>query len=115
MLRIAARYADTWNASGTPVEMRDRNRRLDEDCCAIGRDPDSLGRSLYYWVPRADADPWASRNAFRDAIESYAEAGVDQFILDQPRDDQLGMLEWVASVILPEFAERLPRPRRNEA
>src|SRR5262245_14843736 len=26
MLRIVARYADTWNAFGTPREMRERNR-----------------------------------------------------------------------------------------
>lgn len=115
MLRIAARYADTWNASGTPDEMRDRNRRLDEECRRIGRDPDSLRRSLYYWVPRSGTDPWASHQAFRDAIDRYIEAGVDQFILDQPRDDQLHMLEWVAGEVLPSFAEHRPVPRGESA
>lgn len=105
MLKIAARYADTWNASGTPEEMRERNRLLDGFCSEIGRDPDTLDRSLYFWVPRASTDPWASPQAFRDAIQPYVEAGVNQFILDQPPDDRLGMLEWVASEMAPSIAD----------
>jgi F420-dependent oxidoreductase-like protein len=106
MLRIAATYADTWNASGTPQEMKERNRLLDRFCTEIGRDPRTLGRSLYFWVPRSTTDPWASRDAFRDAIERYVEVGVDQFILDQPPEAKLRMLEWVASEMVPSFAGR---------
>jgi len=106
MLKIAAAYADTWNASGTPLEMRERNRLLDRFCQEIGRDPETLDRSLYFWVARAGSDVWASPDAFREAIEPYVEAGVNQFILDQPPDDRLGMLEWVATEIVPSFAGR---------
>lgn len=106
MLKIAARYADTWNASGTPDEMRERNRLLDGFCREIGRDPETLDRSLYFWVARAGTDPWASRQAFRDAIQPYVEAGVNQFIVDQPPADRLEMLEWVSSEMAPSFADR---------
>jgi alkanesulfonate monooxygenase SsuD/methylene tetrahydromethanopterin reductase-like flavin-dependent oxidoreductase (luciferase family) len=109
MLKIVAKYADTWNAFGTPAEMRERNQMLDDYCREIGRDPETLDRSLYYWVPKADADPWVSRDAFFDVINPYIEAGVNQFILDQPRDDQLDMLEWVAADALPRLARQTPR------
>jgi F420-dependent oxidoreductase-like protein len=108
MLRVVATYADTWNAFGTPAEMRERNQMLDDYCREIGRDPDTLDRSLYYWVPKSDADPWASRDAFHSVLEPYIEAGVNQFILDQPRDDQLDMLEWAAREALPAYARRAP-------
>jgi alkanesulfonate monooxygenase SsuD/methylene tetrahydromethanopterin reductase-like flavin-dependent oxidoreductase (luciferase family) len=109
MLKIVATYGDTWNAFGTPAEMRERNQMLDDYCRELGRDPDTLDRSLYYWVPKADADPWASKQAFQDVIDPYIEAGVNQFILDQPRDDQLDMLEWAAAEILPRYARETPR------
>ena len=109
MLKVVATYADTWNAFGTPAEMRERNQMLDDFCREIGRDPDTLDRSLYYWVPKSDADPWVSRDAFHSVLEPYIEAGVNQFILDQPRDDQHDMLEWAAEVALPEYARRTPR------
>jgi alkanesulfonate monooxygenase SsuD/methylene tetrahydromethanopterin reductase-like flavin-dependent oxidoreductase (luciferase family) len=109
MLKIVATYADTWNAFGTPAEMRERNQMLDDYCRELGRDPDTLDRSLYYWVPKSDADPWTSKQAFYDVINPYIEAGVNQFILDQPRDDQLDMLEWAAAEVLPRYARETPR------
>jgi alkanesulfonate monooxygenase SsuD/methylene tetrahydromethanopterin reductase-like flavin-dependent oxidoreductase (luciferase family) len=109
MLKIVATYADTWNAFGTPKEMRERNQMLDDYCREIGRDPESLDRSLYYWAATADTDPWASRSAFFDLINPYIEAGVNEFMLDQPRDDQLDMLEWVAAEVLPRYAHEMPR------
>jgi F420-dependent oxidoreductase-like protein len=109
MLKIVATFADTWNAFGTPAEMRERNQMLDDYCREIGRDPDTLDRSLYYWVPKSDADLWASKQAFYDVINPYVEAGVNQFIMDQPRDDQLEMLEWAAAEVLPRYARETPR------
>jgi alkanesulfonate monooxygenase SsuD/methylene tetrahydromethanopterin reductase-like flavin-dependent oxidoreductase (luciferase family) len=109
MLKIVATYADTWNAFGTPKEMRERNQMLDDYCREIGREPDTLDRSIYYWVPTTDADPWVSKQAFYEVINPYIEAGVNQFILDQPRDDQLDMLEWVAAEVLPQLAREAPR------
>jgi F420-dependent oxidoreductase-like protein len=110
MLRIVARYGDTWNAFGTPEEMRQRNQLLDEYCAEIGRDPDTLDRSLYYWVPKADADPWTSEQAFHDVIGPYIEAGVNQFLFDQPGDDQFDLLGRIASDVLPRLLQESPRP-----
>ncbi|HET9781133.1 MAG TPA: TIGR03560 family F420-dependent LLM class oxidoreductase [Candidatus Dormibacteraeota bacterium] len=109
MLKIVARYADTWNAFGTPAEMRERNQMLDDYCREIGRDPETLDRSLYYWVPKANEDPWVSKDAFYSVLEPYVEAGMNQFILDQPRDDQLNMLEWAALEAVAKYAKEKPR------
>ena len=101
MLRIVARHADAWNSFGTPEQIRERNQVLDEACAEIGRDPREIVRSLYYWVPRSDADPWSSVDAFLDVVGRYREAGIEEFILDHPRDDQLGVLERVAADVIP--------------
>jgi F420-dependent oxidoreductase-like protein len=101
MLRIVARHADAWNSFGTPEQIRERGAVLDEACAAIGRDPSEIVRSLYYWVARANGDPWSSTDAFLDVVGRYREAGIEEFILDHPRDDQLDVLERVAADVLP--------------
>jgi len=117
MLRIIAEYADTWNSFGTPEEIRERNAILDDHCGVIGRDPDTLRRSLYGWATqtpseswaderagswatslargerRLPTDPWASPQAARDFIETYREVGIDHFVIDAAREDQLPVME----------------------
>jgi alkanesulfonate monooxygenase SsuD/methylene tetrahydromethanopterin reductase-like flavin-dependent oxidoreductase (luciferase family) len=101
MLRIVAEYADTWNSFGTVDEMRQRNQILDEQCAQIDRDPKTIVRSLYGWATMMPADPWASTDAFQDMVGRYAEAGVNEFLIDQPRSEQQAVLERVAADLLP--------------
>jgi F420-dependent oxidoreductase-like protein len=101
MLRIVAQYADTWNSFGTVDEMRERNAVLDEHCRAIGREPSTIVRSLYGWAAMMPSDPWESVGSFQDMVGRYAEAGVNEFLIDQPRPDQLDVLERVAADVLP--------------
>jgi len=101
MLRLCAEYADRWNASGSASEMRERNRLLDEICMEIGRDPDSIIRSLYGWASVMSADPWESVDAFEQVIGEYREAGVNEFIIDQPSPTQMHVLERVATEVIP--------------
>jgi alkanesulfonate monooxygenase SsuD/methylene tetrahydromethanopterin reductase-like flavin-dependent oxidoreductase (luciferase family) len=101
MLGIAARYADTWNSFGTVEEMRERNAQLDEACARLGRDSSTIVRSLYGWAAMMPTDPWASVEAFRDMVGRYAEAGVNEFLIDQPRPEQASVLERVAAEVLP--------------
>jgi F420-dependent oxidoreductase-like protein len=96
MLRIAARYADTWNSFGSVEEMRERNAILDEECGKLGRDPRSIVRSLYGWATMMPTDPWVSVDAFQEMIGRYSEAGVNEFLIDQPRPEQQAVLERVA-------------------
>ncbi|MGN6700726.1 MAG: TIGR03560 family F420-dependent LLM class oxidoreductase, partial [Thermomicrobiales bacterium] len=101
MLAIVARHADAWNSFGTVEEMRTRNQILDEQCAKIGRDPGDIIRSLYGWAAMMSDDPWSSVDAFQDMIGRYREAGVNEFIIDQPRDEQFAVLERVAAEVLP--------------
>ncbi|MDE0137843.1 MAG: LLM class flavin-dependent oxidoreductase [bacterium] len=104
MLRICAEFADRWNSHGTVGEMAERNRLLDEACLEIGRDPSEITRSLYAWIPSLTTvgmpDPWTGPEAFAEVVGRYSEVGVNEFIFDQPRADQLGNAEAIAARVL---------------
>ena len=104
MLKVCAKYADRWNSFGTVEEMAERNRILDEACSEIGRNPAEIVRSFYGWASHMAAqglpDPWSSLDAFSEVIGRYAEAGVNEFILDQPRPNQLAIAERIASEVI---------------
>ncbi len=101
MLKLCAEYADSWNSFGSVDEIRARNAVLDEKCAEVGRDPHDIVRSLYMWAAKADDDPWSSIDAFEDVIGRYREAGIGEFIIDQPRDDQMPILERIAAEVIP--------------
>ena len=83
--------------------MRQRNRILDEQCAAIGRDPSEIWRGLYGWAAMMPSDPWESLDAFAEMVGQYRDAGVNEFIIDQPRTEQLAMAERVATELLPKL------------
>jgi F420-dependent oxidoreductase-like protein len=95
-LRIAARYADEWNAWTTPDEFRHKLEVLKGHCAALDRDPGSIHRStqaLVYlstdtaWLDRhRSADPGRPRLLGRPAevaeqVARYRDAGVDELIV----------------------------------
>jgi alkanesulfonate monooxygenase SsuD/methylene tetrahydromethanopterin reductase-like flavin-dependent oxidoreductase (luciferase family) len=85
-LKTVARYADVWNSlagSGLSAQAaldltRQRNRQLDDECAAQGRDPAALRRS--FLVGRTPDTPFVSTEAFLDFVGRYREAGIDEFI-----------------------------------
>ena len=101
MLRIVATHADRWNSFGTVAEIRERNALLDEECSALGRDPATIVRSLYGWTLKLGVDPWQSRDAFQEVIGRYREAGINEFLMEAPGEDQFGVMERVATDVLP--------------
>ena len=101
VLRIVAEYADAWNSFGTVDELRARNQILDEHCATIGRDPGEIRRSLYGWAAIMPNDPWASVDAFHEVVGRYREAGIHEFIIDQPPEDRFSVLERVAAEAIP--------------
>ena len=104
MLGICAAYADRWNSTGTVEEMAERNRLLDEACLQVGRDPGEIIRSLYGWASAMAAsglpDPWSSLDAFEEVVGMFSEVGINEFILDQPRPEQYGVAERIASEVI---------------
>ena len=105
MLRICAQYAESWNSFGTVEQMRERNRILDEQCAAVGRDLKTIWRSFYGWAAKMRdqglPDPWGSVGAFEEMVGRYAAAGVNEFIMDAPPPEQFPVLERVATDVVP--------------
>ena len=91
MLRIAARFADSWSSwGGYEVESTDdffrvttdRCARFDELCVAFDRDPTSIRHSLVCFPPLT---PWESADYFTDMVGRLAGIGVDEFVLYWPQ------------------------------
>ncbi len=102
MLKLVAKYADTWNSFAPPEELRRRNDQLTAFCQEVGRDPASITRSMFYGVNQSpEDDPWESVDAFTDYIGRYSEAGMQEFVLQPPAPNRFGMVERIASDILP--------------
>jgi F420-dependent oxidoreductase-like protein len=101
MLKLCAQHADAWNSFGSVEEIRARNQVLNEKCAEVGRDPKDVVRSLYFWAAKATDDPWDSIDAFEDMVGRYREAGINEFIIDQPRAEQMAVLERAAVETIP--------------
>jgi F420-dependent oxidoreductase-like protein len=87
-LRIAAQWADEWNAWGTPDVLAQKGAVLDRHCEAIGRDPAEIARSAQVIVdlggqPFPEPLPTlrGSTAQLQEAMAAYAAAGVSEFIL----------------------------------
>src|SRR5829696_6753474 len=102
MLRLSARYADIWNAVGTPDEGGTLNQRLDAACVAEGRDPTSLKRTV---SPRINL--LESAEAFIDGVAAYRAAGFRDIYLPWPRTEaELPVLRQVAREVIPALRGR---------
>lgn len=106
MLKIVAEWAERWNTSGKVDEVRAKNEVLNEKLDEVGRDGDSIIRSLYGWASVMPYDPWESSDAFEQCVGEYREAGINEFIIDQPTPDRLGGLEQIASYVIPRLREQ---------
>lgn len=103
MLEVVAAHADGWMASFglSADEVAARSRLLDERLAAHGRDPATV-RRVFLWAPWVQAlDPWSSLDAFHDFVGRYREAGVTEFIFDEPRPERWATFERVAREALP--------------
>lgn len=107
LLRVAAERADGWNTHGPYGAgfeeilgiTRDQNQRLDELCSEAGRDPSSLRRSLILFASLA---PWGAPDRFEALVEQFCDAGMREFVLFWPSDDQqLEVFEHIASHVIP--------------
>jgi alkanesulfonate monooxygenase SsuD/methylene tetrahydromethanopterin reductase-like flavin-dependent oxidoreductase (luciferase family) len=78
MLRLTARHADVWNASGNDArELQGAvtaSQQLDDACTTIGRDPKEIRRSAQLPVGEDTAE-------IIDRVHRYHEAGFTEIIL----------------------------------
>ena len=95
-LRIAARYADEWNAWTTPEVMTHKRGVLHRHCEDLGRDPAEITISTQALLFLSDDEDWLARHRGNDIgmptivgtpdevteiVAAYREAGVDELIL----------------------------------
>jgi alkanesulfonate monooxygenase SsuD/methylene tetrahydromethanopterin reductase-like flavin-dependent oxidoreductase (luciferase family) len=106
MLKLTARHADVWNASGSASRDVEGavagSQQLDEACAAIGRDPGEIRRSVQ--IP-AGPDP----SEIVDRAKGFAEAGFTEIIImlsggSMSADaDPVKTASMVAEKVLPEL------------
>ncbi len=117
MLKIVARYADTWNTFGgidikSPTEMlaltRERNKKLDEYCAEIGRDPSTLRRSILIYTQEEYMNMYSKPGAFEDIIKSYWEIGITEFIFFYPfAPMMMPLFEHIGNEVIPRLRQEL--------
>ncbi|MDX6330151.1 MAG: hypothetical protein QOI83_2534 [Streptomycetaceae bacterium] len=98
MLRLVAEQADMWNIPGPPhnsVEyIAERNRVLDEQCAAIGRDPQEITRSVQVIISYDEvADS-------RKTILELINAGMTHIVLSLRGPYPQGVARWLADEII---------------
>jgi alkanesulfonate monooxygenase SsuD/methylene tetrahydromethanopterin reductase-like flavin-dependent oxidoreductase (luciferase family) len=90
MLRLTAQLADVWSAfGGNDVDdeqafiaaIKQQTAVIDRCCDEIGRDPQSLRRSLVAYRP---LQPWSSRDALARLIDNVRPLGFEEIILYKP-------------------------------
>jgi F420-dependent oxidoreductase-like protein len=87
-LRIAAMYADVWNAPGaSPEDMAELGQVLDQHCADVGRDPGEIRRTVQIRLPGAGdpsglaGNPSATMETVLSTVEQYAKVGVSEIIM----------------------------------
>ena len=111
MLRVTARYADAWNSFGdeewgAPPERiventRNRNELLDRYCREIGREPNSLRRSLLTFGADA-AIVFRSPKDFEEVVERYRKIGITELIFFYPHTEKLiHTFKEIATQVIP--------------
>jgi F420-dependent oxidoreductase-like protein len=129
LLRAVARHADTWNyvAASLP-EYEQKARVLAAHCQAIGRDPQTIDRSLLIPTITADAEKdvrdqleaakaqgylWAFSGHYVQGTpdivvpryRDYLRRGVSLFIVRLPNSRDLKQIEYVAHNVMRELLE----------
>jgi F420-dependent oxidoreductase-like protein len=116
-LRVVAQHADLWNSFGSPEVFRHKIVVLTAHCRTIGRDPDTIEKSVLLQMTLTD-DAEAKRRAFeneswgmlagnpteiRQQIEQYVAVGVTHLMISLPAPYDLTALRRFASEVMPAF------------
>jgi F420-dependent oxidoreductase-like protein len=120
-MRIAARYADEWNAWSDPELFRHKTAVLDQRCEEIERDPATIARSTQALVFLSDDEAWLARHRgpsgrpqlvgtateVRDQVGEFAEAGLAELIVPDwtmgPLARRLDTLDRFIGEVAPSF------------
>jgi F420-dependent oxidoreductase-like protein len=96
-LRVVAKYAAVWNfAGGTVDEFRHKLEVLTEHCHAVGRDPDSIEKSIQLMTTYDDLGDLVRRT--RD----FVAAGANHIIFNLRWPYPEGIVERLAQEVVPQ-------------
>lgn len=105
-MRVAATHADTWNTwiDNGDVDLFhtqtvERIALLDEHLKHIGRDPETLTRSLLVYVDAMD--PWADEDAIPRVVDKFRPLGFTEFIFYPPRPEQFRTFLRIGVNVIP--------------
>jgi alkanesulfonate monooxygenase SsuD/methylene tetrahydromethanopterin reductase-like flavin-dependent oxidoreductase (luciferase family) len=118
MLKIAARYADTWNTFGG-IDVKSfeemltltggRNSRLDGYCAEIGRDPTTLRRSVLIYTNEEYQRIYSVPGAFEEIVKRYQEIGITEIVFFYPFVPMLmPMFEHIVNEAIPRLRSHNP-------
>lgn len=135
-LKMVAKYADEWNAFGTPDEVGHKIEVLEGHCQAVGRDVNAIEKSVGIpLVISRDSSKldnmllemgkrrgigleearasmlWGSPDQVIEKLKAYREVGVTHIILSQRAPFDPGQLELFAREVMPALREPVPAPR----
>jgi len=135
-LKMVARYADEWNAFGTPDIIRHKIDVLAGHCRAIGRDVNTIEKSVGIpLVMSKDSGKldgmladmasrrgmsledarssmlWGSPDQVIKKVDAYREVGVTHIILSQRAPYDPAMLELFAQEVIPAVRQKVPANR----
>ena len=95
-LGIVARHADMWNTFGSPEVFRHKIARLTEHCQRIGRDPDTIEKSVLVTGMFAPAEAHTQ-------VEEYVAAGVTHIIFSVSAPQDRSAIHRFAQDVIPAF------------
>ncbi len=108
MMRLAARFADTWDTFGAlwrPANevidgLAEQAKAFDVLCHEEGRDPASVRRSVDLYMP---INPWRSRATFQSLVEQCYGLGFTEFHFMTPPTKDRDVFEEVCTEVIPSY------------
>lgn len=101
MLRVVARHADIWDASGSPDVRLERSEELRRACDEVGREYHEIRHSMSF-----GADKLVDIDHFEELVMTYKGVGVRQFLFDFPLDKEgQEIARKVAAGLMPKLRE----------
>lgn len=92
MLPIAGRHADVWHSSGSPAQLADKARVVNEHAERVGRDPKDILRATWLSL----SEPW---DEVRATIDALRDVGVGYLNVSWPSEGRARLEEFVERVM----------------
>jgi len=101
-LRVVAQYANVWNFVGGSIDIfRHKNKVLEEHCTAVGRDPNTIERSIQVMVN------YNNLSETGDSIRPYIAEGATHIILNLRAPYPQGIVHRLAEEVVEPLQQEM--------